>query len=225
MRLHYTPVSNTSDYEVDYIQPTYAGSPIGAAYYTYAESPAITSGLDSAPGGSILFESLFGNNPTGIQLEILNAMQLDAFSFIPSLSSMAIDEADWYDAIDGSESIPFDNYINGTDNEEHLTFTQEYVDFLNTEISNFYLNTQETAFLNSLRLFGNPVNNFVNFTLSKEYDNVDIQVLNTNGQMISSRSIKNDGGLISISSPKSQGVYFLKINSKNQVGFYKFIVR
>jgi len=98
MRLHYTPVSNTSNYEVDYIQPTYAGSPFGAAYYTYAESPAITSGLDSAPGGSVLFESFFGSDPTGIQLQILDALLLDAFSFIPSLSSMAIDEADWYDA-------------------------------------------------------------------------------------------------------------------------------
>jgi len=121
--------------------------------------------------------------------------------------------------------MPFDNYISGTDNEEHLTFNQEYVDFLNTEITNFYLSTEEAAFSNSLKLLGNPVHNFVNFTLSKEYNNIDVLILNTNGQMISNVSISNNGGLISIPSPKNQGIYFLKISGENQVGFYKFIVR
>jgi hypothetical protein len=224
MRLHYTPIANTSDFEVDHLQPTFNDVPVGDAYDTFSESPSTTAGLDSTPGGSVLFESFFGSDPTDLQLQIINALLLNAFSFIPSLSSMAIEEADWYNPIDGSESIPFDNYINGDDNEEHLTFHQEYVDFLNTEISNFYLDIKDVAFSNQIHLLGNPLKETIKFIVNKEYTNLNIQVFNTNGQQLSQHSIENHGQVISLPSPKNQGIFFLKISNNNQISIHKFIV-
>ncbi len=213
--LHFTPAENTTNFEIDYVQPTFIGIPVGDAFNAYAESPSFTAGLDSAPGGSILFENFFGSNPTPAQQEILDALQVEAFSFIPTLSSMSIDEQNWYNSVDGSEANPFDDFVGNNINEPHITLNQGFVDFLNAEISDFYLSTPDASIANSFKLLGNPVSDKINIQISDayNYENLSITILNSLGQKVASYSIRNNEELISIPSPGTNGIYFIRLSN------------
>jgi len=225
--LHFTPAANISNYEIDYIQPTFIGVPFGDAFYAYAESPSYTAGLDSAPGGTILFENFFGANPTPAQQEIIDALQVDAFSFIPALSSMAIEELNWYNSIDGTEVIPFDDFIGNNINEPHLTLNQAYIDFLNLEILNFYLDTPDSSIANNITLLGNPVSENINIRLDNNYlnRNLIISILNSTGQLISTYKAPQNQEIISIPSPSADGFYYMTIVGENSQAVMKIIVQ
>ena len=222
MKLHYTPEANTTDYEVDYLQPTFNGAPLGDAYYTFSESSSLSSGLDSCPGGAAYFENFFGSDPTDLQQQILDALLLDASSFIPSLSSLVIDEENWYNSIDGSESTPFEAYINGDDNEQHLSFHQEYVNFLNEEITALSLN--DTALASQFVLLGNPVKETIRFKIDRKYSELIIEIFTMTGQLISKHQINNNGEIHHIHSPKKSGVYYFVISNNNKQTLKKFVV-
>lgn len=213
--MHFTPAEDTTNFEVDYIQPTFLGIPVGAAFYAYAESPSYTAGLDSAPGGTVLFENFFGPNPTPAQQEILDALQVEAFSFIPTLSSMAIDEQNWYNSVDGSEVHPFDDYIGNNINEPHLTLNQDFVDFLNTEILNFYLSTADANSATNFRFLGNPVSENIRIQLSETMSNQElfITIYNSLGQQVANYALRNNEALVSIPSPSTNGVYFVRLSN------------
>ncbi len=224
--LHFTPAESISNYEIDYIQPTYVGVPVGDAFYAYAESPTYTAGLDSAPGGTILFENFFGANPTPAQQEILDALLIDAFCFIPTLSSSAIDEQNWYNSVDGTETIPFDDYIGGTDNEPHLTLNQEYVDFLNNEIENHYLSTPNYGLTNNITLLGNPIQETIrlHFDASTNKDLL-FKIHTISGKLIASYQLHPQNGTLSLPSPAKNGFYLLSIIDGNVKTVKKIIVQ
>ncbi len=213
--LHFTPAENTTNFEIDFVQPTFIGIPVGDAFNAYSESPSFTAGLDSAPGGSILFENLFGPNPTPEQQEILDAFQVEAFSFIPTLSSMAIDEQNWYNSVDGSEANPFDDFVGNNINEPHITLNQGFVDFLNAEISNFFLSTPNASLATDFRILGNPVSENIRIQLSEtsSRNELSISIYTSLGQTVASYTLKNNEGLISIPSPSANGVYFLRLSN------------
>lgn len=225
--LHFTPAENTSNFEVDYVQPTVVGIPVGGAFYAYAESPSYTAGLDSAPGGTILFENFFGPNPTPAQQEILDALQVDAFSFIPTLSSMAIAEQNWYNSVDGTEANPFDDYIGNNINETHLTLNEDYVDFLNNEILNFYLETPDISIADRFTILGNPVSENIIIRLDNSYLNntYSVTVINSTGQIISSYKVAQNQEIISIPSPNASGLYYVKIADEKTQVVKKIIVQ
>jgi len=225
--LKFTPDASVTDYEVDYIQPVVVatGTPIGDPFYAKAESPASSASLDSCPGGIVEFASYFGSNPTAVQQQIIDALEVDAFSFIPALSSMAIDEDNWYNSIDGTETTPFDAYIGINDNQPHMTFSQDYVDFLDNEIAAFFhLSVDESAFSRAVVLLGNPVQESLNFQVDKQYSNLTVRILNSSGQLISNHEIVNNQSTISIPSPNENGLYFLYISNVNTQTVKKFIV-
>jgi len=216
--LHFTPAENTSNFEIDYVQPTFVGIPVGDAFYAYAESPSFSAGLDSAPGGTIFFENFFGTNPTPAQQEILDALQVAAFSFIPTLSSMAIDEQNWYNSVDGSESNPFDDFVGNNINEPHITLNQGVVDFLNAEILNFYLSDSEAQLENDFIIVGNPVSDYINLQLPESYLNkqLTISIFNSLGQEIALYEVVQNQERLSIPSPSTNGVYLLSLS--NNIG-------
>ena len=217
--LYFTPAENTTNFEIDYVQPTFFGVPVGDAFNAYAESPSYSAGLDSAPGGSILFENFFGSNPTPAQQEILDALQVEAFSFIPTLSSMAIDEQNWYNSVDGSEANPFDDFVGNNINEPHITLNQGFVDFLNAEILNFYLSTADVSSATDFRILGNPVTENIKIQLSETMRNneLSIAIYTSLGQKVASYTLNNNEELISIPSPNADGIYFVRLsNNINQ---------
>ncbi len=227
VRLHFTPEENISGYEIDYIQPTVVGVPVGDTFYAYAESPAYTAGLDSAPGGTVLFENFFGADPSPVEQQIIAALQVDTSSFIPSLSSLAIDEQNWYNSVDGTEPMPFDAYIGGSDNEPHITLNQEYIDFLNDEILNFYLDVPSINLTEQVVILGNPVKENINFQITggNFYKNLTICVLNTTGQKVAVYQLEQTKGIITIPSPDTNGLYYLNISTENTHLVKKIIIQ
>lgn len=225
--LHFTPAESTTDFEIDYIQPTILGIPVGAAFYAYAESPSYTAGLDSAPGGSILFENFFGPNPSPFEQDIIDALQVEAFCFIPTLSSMAIDEQNWYNSVDGSEVHPFDDFVGNNINEPHITLNQGFVDFLNLEFLNFYLATPDSSIAENITLLGNPVSGSINIRVDNSYlnRNLTISVISNTGQLISSYIAPRNQEIISIPSPAVDGFYYLNISDDYSHTVMKIIVQ
>ena len=225
LRMHFTPDAGITNFEVDYAQPTFAGVPQGDAFYAYAESPSYTAGLDSAPGGSVLFESLFGENPSDVQQQVIDALQVDAFSFIPTLSSLGIDENNWYNPIDGSESIPFDDYYGNDSNEQHLTLTQESIDFINAAIEAAHLGNPEFTSLD-VQLMGNPVTEQIVLSLGNTHnDTHEICIYNSLGKRISKQQIRTTNTRIVIPAPNVAGVYMLSIRNDKKEKLIKFIVK
>jgi len=226
--LHYTPDANINNFQIDFIQPVIysTGTPITDPFITVAESPASSAGIDSCPGGTVLFETFFGSSPTETEQQIIDELQVEAFSFIPTLSSMAIDEDNWYNSIDGSETIPFDDYIGGNINEEHMTFNEDTVDFLNDEIRSFFhLAIEESDLSMSFKMLGNPVQDTIEFLVDSKYKTLEIKILNNLGQVVSKHTLLNEASSISIPSPSLNGLYFLSISSENTQIVKKFIVK
>jgi len=225
--LKFTPEAGITGYEIDYIQPVIIGSgaPVGAAFYAYAESPANSASIDSAPGGNVEFVNFFGSNPTGIQQQIIDALEIEVFCFIPTLSALAIEEDNWYNSIDGTETTPFDSYIAQNTNEQHLTFSQGYVDFLDAEITAFFsLGTAESQLSSAVKLLGNPVQERLAFSVDNSYKDLTIKIASSTGQIITTHKIVNNKPTISIPSPSENGLYFLYISNENTQTVKKFIV-
>jgi len=132
VELHFTPLANTSNFNVDHIVVTAFGITLNT-FDAVAESPSTSAGLDSAPGSTVLFDSYFDETPSDLEQQVLDALQVDAFSFIPTLSSLVIDEQNWYTAVSGGETTPFDSYYGPDSNEPHLTLSEAGMNFLVNE--------------------------------------------------------------------------------------------
>ncbi|QNK77456.1 T9SS type A sorting domain-containing protein [Winogradskyella sp. PAMC22761] len=130
-------------------------------------------GIDSAPGGlfdlSNLTESLGGSG--GIGQDFFTALQIDKFSFIPSVSALALEitdaatnyEINWHYPIDLEDSettdnTPFANIFAPDTNEPHLQLTEANVAFVLAEILDASLNIPDSEFL-TMQLEKNPVQN------------------------------------------------------------------
>lgn len=223
--LHFTPDANTVNYEIDYIQPTFIGIPVGDAFYAYAESPSYTAGLDSAPGGTVIFESFFGSDPTPFEQDIIDALQVESFSFIPTLSSLSLNEQNWYYDVDGSESIPFVAYAGGNDNEPHMTFHEEYATFLYQEIMNV-LSIDEQQNLDAFISIKNPVDNFIEINVLEDINTtMEARLYDLNGRMITQKIFAGTFGNYQLFAPKTSGIYLLNISTDNRQSIKKIIVR
>ena len=223
--LHFTPDAATANYEIDYIQPTYLGIPVGDAFYSYAESPSYTAGLDSAPGGTFIFESFFGSDPTPFEQDIINALQVESFSFIPTLSSLNVNEQNWYYDVNGSESIPFDAYAGGNDNEPHMTFHEEYATFLYQEIMNV-LSIDEQQNLDAFISIKNPVENFIEISVLEDISTtMEAKLYDLNGRLITQKLFTGNSGNYQMFAPKTSGIYLLNISTDDRQSIKKVIVR
>lgn len=189
----------------------------------FAMSPASSAGLDSAPGGQFDIAGLAagaGNNP--ILIEFLDNLNIDAFDFIPTLSSLAITStSDWYAAVNESDIDVFDAFYIPTNNERHVTLTQENVDFARDEIFLDPLSTENFNTLN-ITLENNPINDKI--VLLGTLENADLQIFDLTGKLIyeENRSLENR---TSIPINVSSGLYILSVSNESGHQNIKFIVR
>ena len=107
-------------------------------------------GIDAAPGGLFDLSGLSGDLPMdGIAGDFLSALTIDKFSFIPTVSALALeitdegnnaDNINWYHNIDltatrGTTNItPFDNTYLPDANEDHVEITAANAAFVLNEI-------------------------------------------------------------------------------------------
>ena len=217
MILHFTPAAGITNFNIDDIEliAIIFGSPYTVeTFNAVAESPSYTAGLDSAPGGTVLFDSYFGENPTEAEQQIMDAIQVDAFSFIPTLSSLVIADQNWYNAVTGSETTPFDNYYGPTVNEPHLTLSEDGKTFLLDEIAPFYLDTADYLAMSAIKLLNNPAKEMIRVQLDSKmtYSTISLSLYSITGQKLQEISVSNPQGLASMPVSVSSGLYILHIS-------------
>ncbi|MCR9182041.1 MAG: T9SS type A sorting domain-containing protein [Flavobacteriaceae bacterium] len=189
----------------------------------FAMSPASSAGLDSAPGGQFDIAGLAagaGNNP--ILIEFLDNLNIDAFDFIPTLSSLAITTTnDWYAPVNESDINVFDAFYIPDSNEQHVTLTQENVDFARDEI---FIDPLSTETFNPIRLLleNNPIND--QLVLLGSLENAELQIVDLTGKVIF-KETKTLENRTTIPINVSSGLYILSISKEHVNQKIKFVVR
>lgn len=202
-----------------------------------SQSFNFTDGVDAAPGGLFDLSGLTGSiELTGIAADFVNALTIDKFNFIPSVSALAMtvtnNEIDWFHNIDlGTPSgravlneTPFVNWFLPDDNEPHVQLTEANVIFALEEIMPSTLSVNPEL-ANGFKLNKNPVSTALEFTSTNTLENNHLIVTDITGKQvfeISNVSISNE---TSIPVNLNNGLYILSI--KNPDGFNyinKFII-
>jgi hypothetical protein len=189
----------------------------------FSMSPSFTDGLDSAPGGLFDISGLAagaGNNP--ILIEFFDNLNIDAFNFIPTLSSMAVTSTNnWYTNVTESDVDVFDAYFIPEENEQHITLTQGNVDFARDEIFLELLSLNDTT-KELVLLENNPVSE--KLVLLGSLNTAEIQIYDLSGKIIYSEN-KTLEKRTEIPINASTGLYILSVSNERYTQKIKFVVR
>lgn len=194
-------------------------------------------GVDSAPGGLFDLSALTGDIGTGggIAADFLAALLIDKFSFIPSVSGLALeitdedsgDHINWHHNIDlanrGTTNItPFDNTFLPDENEQHVQLTEANVAFALSEILTPPLSVSDKNSI-SFQLEKNPLKDQL-VLLSNSNSNVNISILDLTGKTVFNTYL-NLNSRTSIPLNLASGFYILNIMGENNAIFAtKFII-
>ncbi len=230
VEINFTPAANTtgtvSDIGISIFGYEVEGSEASSQSFMYSD------GVDSAPGGLFDLAALTGDigSGGGTAGDFVNALQIDKFSFIPSVSALALNitdnEIDWHHDINlanrGTTNItPFDNTFLPDDNEPHVQLTEDNVNFALTEILTPPLNISDNNAI-TFQLESNPIKDQLTLLTDTE-SNALIQIIDVSGKIVFNTSIllKNR---TTIPVNLASGFYILNINSENNTNFTtKFI--
>jgi hypothetical protein len=230
VNLHFTPLASQIN-NVTTFNSFLVGIPV-ATFGADAQSFATSDGIDASPGGTGDIASALGGAGTTnpIILAFINALDQEEYSFIPVLSSLAIDNEDnWFATPDigGIHNSPFVNTYIPNNNEPHVTVTQASAQFALDEIRNGSLGLVDNDFSQKYKLTQNPVSENIQIKLNNasNYSKVIISVFAISGQQLSSDQFVNPTQEINLGHSLSSGIYLLNI--KDLKGSYnlKFAVK
>ncbi|WP_370391564.1 T9SS type A sorting domain-containing protein [uncultured Winogradskyella sp.] len=230
--INFTPMMNTTAV-VSNIIITFFGSPI-AVSTAQSEAFEMVSGIDAAPGGLFDLSALTGAvSGDPLANDFINALQVDKFNFIPTVSALALvitddTPVDWYHNIDLSGSrattneTPFDNTFIPDENEPHVQLTEANVTFALTEILTPPLSTSDaTSF--DLKLEKNPVQSELVLLTSKQ-SNATATITDITGKRVLQSDVVLSNRTVLPLNLKS-GFYILQLSTgDNSVVIKKFIV-
>lgn len=171
-----------------------------------AASPGNSSGLDSAPGGTFEIADFGGGDPT--LDDFIDNLAIDKFCFIPTLSSLAISNPNWYANVSGAGTSPFVNSFIPSANEPHVTLTSDNVAFALSEIL-IPLSINDVT-LSSIQLI-NPVGNSIELFFPKLLSNATLSLSDLSGKSLWNETRSHWEGYNQIDVNLSQGVYLLEI--------------
>jgi hypothetical protein len=184
-------------------------------------------GVDAAPGGLFDISGLTGDITAGGDLaaDFLAALEIDKFSFIPTVSALALeitnDDIDWFHSIDlagraTTNNTPFDNTFLPDNNEPHTQLTQNNVNFALNEIFNPVLsNTNSDEF--QFQLENNPINNTLHL-ISNTSTNANINIVDATGKIVfNTKQLLSNRTSIPVN--LASGFYILNIVSDNNTTF------
>ncbi len=222
--LHFAPPAGQTINITDFT--TYvAGIPV-ASFEAFEESFSFTDGLDSAPGGKGDITSGLADLNDPIIDAFLDALEQEEYSFIPTLSALAIaSEVDWYVSPDENDS-PFVNSYIPNENENHVQLTEQNAAFALSEIRQEPLNTSDYEIVNYM-LMENPVSENIRLKLnpSHDYFNVTVSIYNTSGQQVLMEQLQNPTEIISLNHNLKSGIYILNVTDNTYNYNTKIVVR
>lgn len=188
-----------------------------------AASPSTSSGLDSAPGGMFNvgdFAAGGSGNPT--LDDFLANLEIDRFCFIPTLSSLAITNPNWYANVDDTTITPFAATFVPTANEDHVTLSDGNVEFALNEILNEPLSVEQPI-LSETFLVKNPIKNTIEMYSSNLLSNATISIIDASGKKVFTQNNISINGNHQLNVNLSNGFYFIKIESTERSFIMKLI--
>ena len=212
--VRFAPLANENVKVTDFVGQTWLITWFNAlAFQANAQSTSGSAGLDSAPGGQFdLFSFDDGTNP--LITEFTSNLNSQYFSFIPTLSSLAIDnQPNWYANPDVTDS-PFANTYIPTDNEPHVTLTDGNVAFTLEEILQGTLGTIKFTDTHKIKLQQNPVSNSLTLLSQTDFQNAQIAIVDLTGKIVLHKNVpisKNTTIPFNLVS----GLYLLNIQTDN----------
>ena len=188
-------------------------------------------GVDFAPGGLFDIANLTGDLASGggIVADFLNALLIDKFSYIPSVSGLALeitdeasgDNINWHHDINLSSrgttnNTPFDNVYMPSENEPHVQLTEANVAFVLNEILNPQLSSPQQDAID-FQIEKNPVYNEL-VILSSKTNSAEIRILDVTGKTVF-KSETNLSQRTSIPINLNSGLYILNIIDDNNSSY------
>lgn len=218
--IRFTPLAGQSNTVSDVDITVFGGSI--ASFIATSASPATSDGLDSSPGGQFDLYS-FDDGTNAIITEFVDNLNTQYFSFIPTLSGLAISNSNWYAAPNAANS-PFDNVFIPDVNEPHVTLTPGNVAFALDEILNPTLSIS-TETLASIRLKHNPISDNLVLLCPPAFSSGQLAIYDTMGKRVfQTNTALNAETRIPVT--LNPGLYILNINTANGYRFkQKLVVR
>ena len=216
IKLNYTPIANQT-LEVSRFKGQQWIFVWITGYESAASSrtPTTSAGLDTAPGGRFDISALAasaGESP--ILTEFLTNLKIGYFNFIPAISGMAVSNTNnYYSNINSSSTTPFAAYSIPTENENHVTFNPENVQFALDEIyaDDGTLATQQNPI--QQLVIENPVKQVLKIKSNYILRNADVTLSDMSGKRVFNKTFKTISGNLEIPMFVSKGIYILTISS------------
>jgi hypothetical protein len=222
--LKFTPAASQTNTVTD-VTVNFFGFPINT-YQTTAQSPNNTAGVDSAPGGTgSISDALGDGGGNQVLIDFINALQQDLYSFIPTMSSLAIGNPDWF-ATPNLNDSPFVNFYIPNDNEPHVTVTAASAQFALDEIRDGVLSVGENQFTNKFILAQNPVQKNINIVIPNNTlsQTLTTTVFSITGQRLMQKTWASPSKELTWNHNLSNGIYLLKLDNGFSTQTIKMIV-
>ena len=223
--INFTPAANQT-INVTTFNTFLAGFPIGT-FEADAQSGAI-AGIDAAPGGfSNISNALGGGAGNPVIQDFVDALEQDEFSFIPTISALALEtEDDWYAIPDLGDS-PFDNVHIPSTNEAHVQPTAQNIQFALSEILQIPLTVEENTADSRFQLVKNPVADQIEIILKSTsvQGPISATIYNSFGLQLSHFDIEVNAATITIPHNLSSGLYIIQIQDEKGSSSLKFLVK
>ena len=212
--VRFAPLANENLKVTDFVGQTWLITWFNAlSFQANAQSTSGSAGLDSAPGGQFDLFS-FDDGTNLLITEFTSNLNSQYFSFIPTLSSLAIDnQPNWYANPDVTDS-PFANTYIPTDNEPHVTLTDGNVAFTLEEILQGTLGTTKFIDTHKIKLQQNPVSNSLTLLSQTDFQNAQIAIVDLTGKIVLHKNVPISKST-TIPFNLVSGLYLLNIQTDN----------
>ena len=209
--LYFTPEAGQNITVTD-VATFFIGIPI-STFSADAQSPGSSDGVDSAPGGTgNISAALAGGGGSPVLQEFIDALNQDEYSFIPTMSALAIDTDNWHGPADLTAS-PFDNIEASTINSGHVSLTQSMANFAIIEIFGSLSSDDFTAVPGpKLR---NPAKESIELYLPQTWQQSTLKayLYSLDGRLIAQKEWEGGTQNIQWTHELSQGIYLLELHS------------
>jgi len=218
--LRFTPEAGQTNTVTD-ITAFFIGFPV-ATYTTMAQSPANTDGVDASPGGTgSISAALGGGGGNPVLQDFIDALQQDTYSFIPTMSALAIDEPNWF-AIPNLNESPFVNFYIPGENEDHVTVTAESAQFALDEIRQIL--SVDGVNNESFALLQNPIQNQIQLAALSNNGTIKANLYSITGQLLFENQWQPTNRInweVSLDS----GMYILIVEDEQSRSEFKILVK
>ncbi len=222
--LNFGPEAGQTNNATD-VTTRFLGIPV-ANYLAQNTSLPTSAGVDSAPGGTgSIADALGDGDGNPVLIDFINALQQELYSFVPTMSSLAINNPDWF-ALPNLGDSPFDAFSISDQNEPHVTMNAAKVQFALDEIRSGVVGISENQEEKGLLLIQNPVRNTIKISILKDGSlrGVTTAVFDVTGKKLMERKWDQPDHQIEWPHNLDRGIYLLNLDNGTSAQTIKMVV-